>query len=463
MDVETKYNMKFIWSICLVAAMGGLLFGYDWVVINGAKPFFEKYFNLTTPSQIGWAMSCALVGCLIGSVVSGISSDKFGRKRLLILSAFIFVFSAIGTGLADTFSAFVVFRILGGVAIGLASNLSPMYIAEAAPAKVRGQFVSVNQLTIVIGILAAPFVNWLIAEPVPEASTAAEILNSWNGQYAWRWMFGAAAIPALVFFILMFIVPESPRWLIKNGKDKQAQGVLEKIGGAAYAADAVQQVKDTLANEIERVNFKDLLEPKMMKILAIGIFLAVFQQWCGINTVIYYADEIFTAAGYGVSDILFNIVIMGSVFVVFTFVAIYTVDRFGRKILMLVGAAGLAITYILIGICYYTHSIGFHVLLLVVTAIACYAFSLAPVVWVLLAEIFPNRIRGAAMSVGVFALWTGCFTLTYTFPALNTSLGTAKTFWIYAAICAVGFWVVKIFVPETKGKTLEQIEKELVD
>ncbi len=463
MDVETKYNMKFIWSICLVAAMGGLLFGYDWVVINGAKPFFEKYFNLTTPSQIGWAMSCALVGCLIGSVVSGVSSDKFGRKRLLILSAFIFVFSAIGTGLADTFSAFVIFRILGGVAIGLASNLSPMYIAEATPAKVRGQFVAVNQLNIVIGILVAPFVNWLIAKPVPEAATAVEILNSWNGQYAWRWMFGAAAIPALVFFILMFIVPESPRWLIKNGKDKQAQDVLEKIGGAAYAANAVQEVKDTLVNEIERVNFKDLLEPKMMKILAIGIFLAVFQQWCGINTVIYYADEIFTAAGYGVSDILFNIVIMGSVFVFFSFVAIFSVDRFGRKILLLLGSAGLTLTYIPIGICYHTHSTGLHVLLLVITAIACYAFSLAPVVWVLLSEIFPNRIRGAAMSVGVFALWTGCFTLTYTFPAMNASLGTAKTFWIYAAICAVGFWVVKIFVPETKGKTLEQIEKELVD
>jgi len=463
MDVETKFNMKFIWSICLVAAMGGLLFGYDWVVINGAKPFFEKYFNLTTPSQIGWAMSCALVGCLIGSVTSGISSDKFGRKRLLILSAFIFFFSAIGTGLADNFSTFVLFRILGGVAIGLASNLSPMYIAEAAPANVRGQFVAVNQLTIVIGILAAPFVNWLIAKPVPEAATAAEILNSWNGQYAWRWMFGAAAIPALVFFILMFIVPESPRWLIKNGKDKQAQDVLEKIGGASYAVDAVQQVKDTLTNEIERVNFKDLLEPKMMKILAIGIFLAVFQQWCGINTVIYYADEIFTAAGYGVSDILFNIVIMGSVFVVFSFAAIFTVDRFGRKILLLLGSAGLALTYIPIGVCYHTRSTGLHVLVLVVTAIACYAFSLAPVVWVLLSEIFPNRIRGAAMSVAVFALWTGCFTLTYTFPAMNASLGTAKTFWIYAIICAVGFWFVKIFVPETKGKTLEQIEKELVD
>jgi len=463
MDSETKFNMKFIWSICLVAAMGGLLFGYDWVVINGAKPFFEKYFNLTTPSQIGWAMSCALVGCLIGSVLSGVSSDRFGRKRLLILAAFIFFFSAIGTGLANSFTTFVIFRILGGVAIGLASNLSPMYIAEITPANVRGQFVSVNQLTIVIGILAAPFVNWLIAKPVPETATAAEILNSWNGQYAWRWMFGAAAVPALAFFVLMFLVPESPRWLIKNGKDKKAQDVLEKVGGASYAADAVRQVKDTLANEIQRVNFKDLLEPKMLKILVLGIFLAVFQQWCGINTVIYYADEIFTAAGYGVSDILFNIVIMGSVFVVFTFVAIYTVDRFGRKILMLLGSAGLAVTYILIGICYHIHSTGFHVLFLVVTAVACYAFSLAPVVWVLLSEIFPNRIRGAAMSVGVFALWTGCFTLIYTFPAMNASLGPAYTFWIYAAICAVGFWVVKIFVPETKGKTLEQIEKELVD
>ena len=201
----------------------------------------------------------------------------------------------------------------------------------------------------------------------------------------------------------------------------------------------------------------------MKKIIVIGIILAVFQQWCGINVIFNYAEEVFSAAGYGVSDILFNIVITGTVFLIFTFVAIHTVDRFGRRILMLTGSAGLAITYILIGASYYTHSMGFHVLLLVVIAIACYAFSLAPIVWVLLSEIFPNRIRGAAMAIAVFALWTGCFTLTYTFPVLNYNLGPAYTFWIYGAICAAGFLFVKKFVPETKGKTLEQIEKELVD
>ena len=245
MDSETKYNMKFIWSICLVAAMGGLLFGYDWVVIGGAKPFYEKYFNLTTPFQIGWAMSCALVGCLAGSVLSGISSDKFGRKRLLILAGLMFVVSAVGTGLAKGFTDFVIYRILGGIAIGLASNLSPMYIAEITPAKMRGQFVSINQLTIVIGILAAQVVNWLIADKVPPDATAEFILNSWNGQYGWRWMFGAEVVPAFIFFALMFIVPESPRWLIKNGRAKQAQDIFGKVAGPAFAADAVRQIQDT--------------------------------------------------------------------------------------------------------------------------------------------------------------------------------------------------------------------------
>ena len=443
--------------------MGGLLFGYDWVVIGGAKPFYEKYFDLTTSLQIGWAMSSALVGCLVGSVLSGVSSDKFGRKRLLILSGLLFVFSALGTATANSFTAFVIFRLIGGVGIGLASNLSPMYIAEISPAKMRGKFVSINQLTIVIGILIAQVVNWLIAKPVPEGATAEFILNSWNGQYGWRWMFGVETVPAFAFFVLMFIIPESPRWLVKNAKDSQAQSTLEKIGGRSYAQDALVHIKNTLINEIEKVNFKDLLEPKMKKIIIIGIILAVFQQWCGINVIFSYAEEVFSAAGYGVSDILFNIVITGIVFLIFTFVAIHTVDRFGRRILMLTGSAGLAITYILIGAIYYLHSTGFHMLLLVIIAVACYAFSLAPIVWVLLAEIFPNRTRGAAMSIAVFSLWTGCFTITYSFPALNYNLGPAYTFWIYAVICIAGFLFVKKFVPETKGKTLEQIEMELVD
>jgi SP family sugar porter-like MFS transporter len=463
MDERPAYNMRYIWGVTLVSAMGGLLFGYDWVVIGGAKPFYEKFFNLTTPSQIGWAMSSALIGCLVGALVSGGLSDRFGRKKLLILAAFLFTITGILTALAPSFSIFITNRLLGGVAIGLASNLSPMYIAEISPASMRGRFVSVNQLTIVIGILAAQLTNWLIAEPVPAGATAADILASWNGQAGWRWMFGAEAVPAFLFFLLMFLVPESPRWLVKNGRAEEAGRVLAKVGGQGFAAEALADIRSTLATgEIGRVRFRDLLEPGLTGVLVIGIALAVYQQWCGINVIFNYAQEIFTAAGYGVSDVLFNIVVTGAVNLIFTLVAIRLVDRLGRKPLMLAGSAGLAVAFGLIGASYAVHSRGVHILLLVLLAMALYALSLAPVTWVLLSEIFPNRIRGAAMSVSTFALWSACFVLTYSFPHLNKGLGPAGTFWIYAGISVLGFFFIKSRVRETKGKTLEQIERELV-
>ena len=461
MEPSSKFNMKFIWMICLTAALGGLLFGYDWVVIGGAKPFYEAYFNLTSSFQVGWAMSCALVGCMAGSVLSGGLRDKFGRRRLLIFSGFLFTLSAIGTGWAESFNTFVIFRLIGGVGIGLASNLSPMYIAEISPASMRGRFVSINQLTIVIGILAAQIVNYLIAEPVETNATAEMILKSWNGQWGWRWMFWVETIPAFLFFLFMFLVPESPRWLVKNGKDETAGKVLEKIGEKSYAQDALTNIKKSLVNEIEKVNFRELLEPRILKILLLGVVLAVFQQWCGINIIFNYAHEIFTQAGYGVSDMLFNIVITGIVNLMFTFLAIYTVDRLGRRKLMLSGAGGLAVIYLFIGLSYYFQFSGVHVLVLVVTAIACYSCTLAPVTWVIISEIFPNRIRGAAMSIAVTMLWIACFVLTYTFPVLNKKLGAAVTFWIYMVICVLGFCFIKRCLPETKGKTLEEIEIEL--
>ncbi len=463
MNERPAYNMRFIWGVTLVSAMGGLLFGYDWVVIGGAKPFYEKFFGLTTPSQIGWAMSSALIGCLIGALVSGALSDRFGRKKLLMLAAFLFTITGILTALAPSFSIFITNRLLGGVAIGLASNLSPMYIAEISPASVRGRLVSVNQLTIVIGILAAQLVNWLIAEPVPAGATAAGILASWNGQSGWRWMFGAEAVPALLFFLLMFFVPESPRWLVKNGRSEAAGRILAKVGGPGFAAEALTDIRETLASsEIGRVRFRDLLEPGLAKVLLVGIVLAIYQQWCGINVIFNYAQEIFTAAGYGVSDVLFNIVVTGTVNLIFTLVAIRLIDRLGRRPLMLAGSAGLAVVFGLIGASYAVHSRGVHILLLVLVALALYALSLAPVTWVLLSEIFPNRIRGAAMSVSTFALWSACFVLTYTFPHLNKGLGPSGTFWIYAGISVLGFLFIKSRVRETKGKTLEQIERELV-
>ncbi|HUT07654.1 MAG TPA: sugar porter family MFS transporter [Candidatus Latescibacteria bacterium] len=463
MSERPAFNMRFIWTTTLVSAMGGLLFGYDWVVIGGAKPFYEKFFGLTMPSQIGWAMSSALVGCLVGSLVSGGLSDRFGRKRLLILAGFLFTGTGIMTALAPSFSFFIGNRILGGVAIGLASNLSPMYIAEISPAAMRGKFVSVNQLTIVIGILAAQLVNWLIAEPVPAGATAAEILASWNGQTGWRWMFGAEAVPAFLFFLLMFLIPESPRWLVKSGREAEAEKILARVGGKGFAGQALREIRDTLASgEIGKVRFRSLFGPGLAKVLVVGVVLAIYQQWCGINVIFYYAQEIFTAAGYGVSGVLFNIVITGTVNLIFTLIAIRLVDRLGRKPLMMAGSAGLAVVFGLIGASYAVHSRGVHLLALVVVAMALYALSLAPVTWVLLSEIFPNRIRGAAMSVSTVSLWSACFVLTYTFPLLNKGLGPAGTFWIYAGISIFGFIFIKSRVRETKGKTLEQIERELV-
>src|SRR5579859_285697 len=453
------YNIAFTWGVSMVAALGGLLFGYDWVVIGGAKPFYEKFFNLTNPSQQGWAMSCALVGCLIGAFISGGLSDRFGRKRLLILASIIFAIASVGTGMAETFSEFVLWRISGGLAIGLASNLSPMYIAEVSPAHVRGKMVSVNQLTIVVGILMAQYINWLIAKPVPPSATAQEILNSWNGQVGWRWMFGATAVPALVFFVGMLAVPESPRWLAKIGRRGKALSILERIGGKVNGAKALAEIETSLGNKAEKPNFKAFLEPAMLRVLLLGIGLAVLQQWCGINVIFNYAQEVFSAAGYKVSDVLFNIVVTGTVNLLFTLVAMTLVDRVGRRVLMLTGSAGLAIIYTVHGAGYHSGSQGVFMLVLVVAAIACYAMSLAPVTWVIISEIFPNRIRGRAMSIAVMSLWIACFILTYTFPFLNHSLGPAMTFWIYAAVCVAGFLFVNFQLPETRGKTLEEIER----
>jgi sugar porter (SP) family MFS transporter len=479
---QTAFNSKYIWTISAVAALGGLLFGWDWVVIGGAKPFFEPYFNLSTiagqwshhglprllgltteAALSGWANSCALLGCLLGSLAAGALSDKFGRKRLLILSGFLFAVSSIATGWAGTFNQFVMWRILGGVAIGMASNLSPLYIAEVAPAELRGRLVTLNQLTIVFGILAAQLLNMAMAQKVPEGATADLIAQSWNGQYGWRWMFTLVAAPSLFFFCAALFVPESPRWLVKNGQHEPARRVLARVGGEAYAASEVRNIQATIAaEEVAHVRFCDLISPKMLAILGIGCGLAVLQQWSGINILFNYAENIFKGAGFGVNTILLFIAITGVVNMAFTFVALATVDRWGRRSLLLFGCAGIAVSHLLIGLAYLLKLKGVVVLIFSLAAIGCYSMSLAPVTWVLISEIFPNRIRGAAISVAVSALWIACFILTYTFPILERGIGTGNTFWIYAAICAVGFVFVRLCVPETRGKSLEQIESELL-
>ena len=461
---KIRYNWKFLISVSLVTAMGGLLFGYDWVVIGGAKPFYEPFFEITNSAALqGWAMSCALIGCLAGAILSGWLSDRFGRKKLLILSAGLFVVASIGTGASGSFSSFIFFRITGGIGIGLASNLSPMYIAEITPGNVRGRFVSINQLTIVIGILAAQLINWRIAQPVPSGATITDILVSWNGQMGWRWMFYACTVPAGLFFILMWFIPESPRWLAKNRiNHPRVHKLLAKIGGNEYAVDEFSAIEETLRPVSAKTDLRLLKQTGLSKLLILGIVIAIFQQWCGINVIFNYAQEIFSNAGYSISDILFNIVVTGSVNLVFTFIGMFTVDKLGRKVLMLVGASGLAGIFAVIGSMYYFNIQGLPLLIMVVLAIACYAMSLAPVTWVILSEIFPNRIRGTAMSAATFSLWAACFLLTYSFPLLNKLLKASGTFWLYSIICIMGFIFILKRLPETKGKSLEEIEHELI-
>ncbi|HZK93107.1 MAG TPA: sugar porter family MFS transporter [Prolixibacteraceae bacterium] len=459
---KTKFNKQFILGITLVSAMGGLLFGYDWVVIGGAKPFYERFFDITnSPYLQGWAMSSALIGCLVGAMASGYLTDRFGRKRPLIAAAALFTIAALGTGAVNEFTLFIIFRLIGGLGIGLASAVSPMYIAEISPAKMRGRLVSVNQLTIVIGILAAQIINYLIAEKVPEGITDSMILQSWNGQTGWRWMFWAGTVPALMFFIFSFFIPESPRFLAKSGRWKSAAAILERIGGAQYAIQEQKDIAETLHGTSSKIDWKVLSSKKVRPVLILGVVLAVFQQWCGINVIFNYAEEVFTSAGYSVGDMLFNIVITGTVNLVFTFLAMRMVDSWGRRKLMLLGSIGLAVIYFMLGSSYYFELKGIAILVLVMVAIATYAMTLAPITWVVLSEIFPNSIRGTAMAISTTALWIACFVLTYTFPILNKLLNASGTFWLYGFICFFGFLFILKKLPETKGKSLEEIENKL--
>lgn len=433
-NAQTHLKIGYVWTICLVAACGGLLFGYDWVVIGGAKPFYEAYFSITDPAQSGWAMSSALVGCIFGALISGWCADKFGRKMPLILSAILFSASAWGTAVASNFDMFVIYRIVGGVGIGLASALSPLYIAEVSPAEKRGRFVAVNQLTIVIGVLAAQLINLMIAEPVATGATQQAIVESWNGQMGWRWMFGAELVPALAFLVLMFFVPESPRWLVKAGKPERARAMLLRIGSAEYAGQTLKEIEHTLLKDNHRVAWSTLLQPQIKPIVIIGMVLAVFQQWCGINVIFNYAQEIFASAGFDINGTLKSIVATGIINLVFTLAALPLVDKIGRRKLMLFGASGLTVIYVLIAGAYGMGIMGWPVLVLVLAAIAIYALTLAPVTWVLLSEIFPNRVRG---------------------------LGAAGSFLLYGVICAMGYMYVLRNVPETKGVTLEALEEQL--
>ena len=423
----------FLYFICMVSAMGGLLFGYDWVVIGGAKPFYELYFGISeSPLMQGVAMTTALIGCLVGAMVAGSAADRYGRKPLLMLAAVLFTVSAIATGLFNDFIMFNIARFVGGVGIGVASALSPMYIAEVSPAEIRGRMVSLNQMTIVLGILAAQVVNLLLARDTNVVEN-----QVWNVDWGWRWRFWAETLPAALFLLMSFFIPESPVYLKMK------------------AATELQRTK-------QEAGLKELFQNKYGKVLLLGLVIAVFQQWCGTNVIFNYAQEVFVGAGFDVDGMFINIVITGIANVVFTFVALYTIEKWGRRTLMLIGAGGLGIIYLTLGTCYFMGMTGFLMVALVVSAISVYAMTLGPVTWTLLAEIFPHRIRGVAMATCTFALWVGCCTLTFSFPPMNAALGSSGSFWIYSAICCCAFIFLWKRCPETKGKSLEQLEDELV-
>lgn len=456
-------SMAFLLPVVVAAAMGGLLFGWDWVVIGGAKPFFERFFGISAdPALSGWVNSCALLGCFVGAVVGGPVSDRVGRKKPLVFAALIFAATSVGNALSDSFTTFVAWRILGGVAIGLASGLSPLYIAEIAPPQIRGRLVAINQLAIVVGVLGAQLVNWAIVRDLPLNATDAYIAGSWFGQTAWRWMFGVLAIPSLLFFMGMLVAPESPRWLAKHSRTDQASKLLTRIGGKEFAETAIREILSSSTAEEGQGNWREMFSPGMRRALLIGVTIAVFQQWCGINVIFNYAEEIFRAAGFDISNVVSNIAWTGSVNFAFTLLALRLVDSAGRRPLMLIGAGSLAVIYTLMAVSFALGVTGVPMLLMVLAAIGAYAATLAPVTWVVIAEIFPTRIRGAAMSVAVGSLWLACFALTYSFPLLNARAGSSGVFLLYALICVAGLLFIARNLPETKGRTLEELEKKFI-
>ena len=450
---QERGSVGYVTAISLIAALGGLLFGYDTAVINGAVGFLETHFQLTAALK-GWASSSALLGCVIGVSFAGAFSDWLGRKKTLVLAGILFLVSSIGTAVPQTLTQLVVFRILAGVGVGIASMASPMYIAEVSPARFRGRMVSVNQFAIVTGMLVIYFVNLLIAgQGSPE----------WQVATSWRWMFASGIVPSAVFLALLLFAPESPRWLIKQGRMEQALGILRRVDGAKFAEAESRAIQRTLAQE--GGSLAQLFRPGLRRVLVLGVALAVLQQVTGINVFLYFGTEIFKGLGSSVDAALLETVVVGAVNLGFTVVAIWTVDRLGRKPLMVVGAAGMGVCLVAMGLAAQFERTAVWTLAFILGYIACFALSVGPVTWVILSEIFPTKIRGRALSIATFGLWAANFVVSQTFPMMDqdpvlvAKFHHAFPFYVYAAMCVVLVLVVALGVPETKGKSLEEIER----
>ncbi len=455
-------SLLYLSLACLVAALGGLLFGFDTAVISGAEGPVAKQFHLSELME-GWIVSSALVGCLIGATIAGFLADRFGRKKVMLLAAVLFVLCSIGSAMPTVPWHLVVARIVGGTGIGIASMLSPMYIAEIAPPRLRGGLISTYQLAITIGIVVAYFSNYAFA-------FLAQNHADWYGAgvwhlifvgEVWRGMLLAGVVPAAVLFLLLFFIPESPRWLMKQGRSDAAMKILARVNGLAHATQEMQEIEQTLAQESGSI--AQLFHHRMRLAMLIGIVLPFFTQICGINVIIYYGPKVLEAATSKLGDAaLLWQVVLGSVNVIFTVLAILTVNKLGRKPLLLVGIVGIGVTLLASGFLFTTASPPIAVLAIFAGFLACFAFSYGAVCWVIIAEIFPTAIRGRAMSISIFSLWTGCILVGQTFPWLLKHVGPSWTFWFYALTTPLAFLFVLFFVPETKGKSLEQIERQFI-
>ena len=457
---EGRGSAAYLILVCLVATLGGLLFGYDTGVISGAIEPLTARFQLTDFMK-GWASGCVLIGCATGVMLVGSLSDKFGRKIAMFLAAAMFLISAIGTALPNDIWVFIAFRFLGGVGIGIASISTPMYIAEITPADVRGRMVAINQIAIMGGIAATSFVNYFIAHAGNPA---------WLIETGWRWMFATGVLPAVVFFVLLLLIPESPRWLVEMSRVEEARGILARVGGSVFANTEIASIRESLSGE--KGTWGELFSRRLMLPLMIGIALAVLQQVTGINVFMYFGATIFKTMSQSTgvdAGLLQQIIINGSC-TLFTLIAIASVDRWGRRPLMLIGALGMGVSLVAMGLMaqFLSDPAAASNLMLacIILYIGCFGLSVGPVVWVILSEIFPTAVRGRALGLATFCLWISDYAITQTFPMMDAKeswfvahFNHAFPFYLYAVFCLILILVVWLFVPETKGKSLEEIER----
>ena len=459
-SATVQTNLSYLIPICLVATLGGLLFGYDTGVISGAIEFLTARFHLDVVMK-GWASGCVLVGCATGVLIVGPISDRFGRKKALLLAAALFLVSAIGTALPRDIWIFILFRWLGGIGIGIASMSTPMYIAEIAPAHLRGRLVSVNQIAIVGGILVVYFVNYFIARCGDQA---------WNEATGWRWMFASGILPSVAFALLLIGIPESPRWLVEMDRAAEAENILTKVAGEDFASAELASIRAALS--AEKGNWAELFSRALRLPLTVGILLAILQQVTGINVFLYFGTTIFKnmSASTGVDAGMLQQIVIGGASALSTIVAIATVDNWGRKPLMFLGAAGMGVSRLAMGLMAQNiadpTTVSGWMLLFIIVYVVCFGLSVGPVTWVILSEIYPTAIRGRALGLATFFLWMADYAVTQTFPMMDAKdswfvqrFNHAFPFYIYAAFCLVLILVLWSMVPETKGRSLEEIER----